>query len=465
MKSKWPQRDDLPVVLVVLDGLGDRPCLSLGGRTPLEVASTPALDELAARGANGVHVPFGPGWATSSERSHWAMFGLPELAFPGRALLEWVGEGGVPPLGTPMWHLAARRGEQVDGVMRITGRMGSQHSDIAHTLNRILQEWTEEFVVDGVSFSIESLRLGEWVLLAHGLESIEVSDSDPLFDHMHPWMLPVPLQECVIAGGRRLVEAQRTADALKAYLLGAHASLVCAGLEITVPTTKWPSIAGQPLSFLDLVGVQGAMLTSSALYRGLARTLGMREIDVAATAEDPGLGLSARVQSAIRLLGEEQRPDFIHVHTKAPDEAGHTKKPEAKIAAIEACDAAIAAFIDIIDRGDLVLAVTGDHATPSEGLLMHSGDPTPIVVVAPEQRKDSVREFGETAALSGALGSLRAADIAPLLHGLARRPFFVGHRPGASIKSALPLSPIAMPVPGAEPIYLERPQIMKESSR
>ncbi len=446
MTTVWPLRDDLPVVLVVLDGLGDRPCLALGGRTPLEVASTPVLDELAARGASGVHVPFGPGWATSSERSHWAMFGLPEMAFPGRALLEWVGLGGSPPLGTPMWHLAARRGEVAGGVMRITGRMGSQHADIAPTLNQVLQSWTDNFLVDGVYFTIVPLRLGEWVLLAHGLESIEISDTDPLFEHMHPWMLPVPLQECLWAGGSRLREAYRSAEALTEYLLGAHETLLAAGLEISVPTTKWPSVARQPLSFLDLVGVQGAMVTSSALYRGMARTLGMREVNITATAKDAALGLSARVKAAICLLGEEQRPDFIHVHTKAPDEAGHTKKPEAKIAAIEACDNAIAALIDSVDRGDLVLAVTGDHATPSEGLLLHSGDPTPFVVVAPEQRSDSVRKFGETAALSGSLGSLRAVDIAPLLHGLARRPFFVGHRPGSSIKSSLPVSPIPMPL-------------------
>jgi len=64
-----PRLDDdrLPVVLVVLDGLGDRPVPDLGGGTPSEAADTPVLDALAARGASGWHLPFGWGLAPSSE--------------------------------------------------------------------------------------------------------------------------------------------------------------------------------------------------------------------------------------------------------------------------------------------------------------------------------------------------------------------------------------------------------------
>ena len=53
----------MPAVLVILDGLGDRPIPELGGRTPSEAAETPVLDRLARRGASGWHVPFGWGRA------------------------------------------------------------------------------------------------------------------------------------------------------------------------------------------------------------------------------------------------------------------------------------------------------------------------------------------------------------------------------------------------------------------
>lgn len=443
--TPWPQRDDLPVVLVVLDGLGDRPCAALGGRTPAEVAKTPVLDELAARGANGVHVPFGPGWATSSERAHWAMFGLSDIEFPGRALLESLGTGGQPPIGTPMWHLAVRQGEATGQQMRITGRLDSADTALAADIDALLQEWSREFVHEGSRFTVEPLRHGEWILFGHGLTSREVTDTDPLFDDVHPWMLPTPWAEATHEGGERLRAAQRSSQALQDYLAGAFDLL--ADLGVFVPTTKWPSMWHRALPFRELVGVKGAMVTSSALYRGMSRLLEMTEIDIAAPPGDLAVGLHARVSAGIELLLDIEPPDFLHVHTKAPDEAGHTKNPDAKVAAIEACDAAIEPFLSLMESKDVVLAVTGDHATPSEGMLLHSGDPTPFVVCAPEQRSDAVHSFGETTALTGSLGMLRAADIAPLLHGLARRPFFIGHRPGPAHTAALPLAPEFMPIP------------------
>jgi 2,3-bisphosphoglycerate-independent phosphoglycerate mutase len=468
--TAWPHRDDLPVVLVVLDGLGDRPCASLGGRTPAEVARTPVLDELTARGASGVHVPFGPGWATSSERAHWAMFGLSDIEFPGRALLELLGVGGEPPFDAPMWHLAVRHGEVSGEQMRITGRLGSGDASTEREIESVLQRWSAQGGEADVRFTLAPLRFGEWILIGQGLSSREVTDTDPLFDNIHPWMLPLPWAESVRAGGERLFEAQRTASALQSYLQGAYQSLKDAGLGGFVPTTKWPSVWSQPLSFRELVGVKGAMIASSALYRGMARLLGMREIDVRAESGDAAAGLGARVAAAVDILEGPEPPEFMHVHTKAPDEAGHTKNPEAKVAAIEACDMALAPLLDLMDKQEIVLAVTGDHATPSEGRLLHSGDPTPLVVVAPEQRVDDVREFGETPALSGALGTMRAADIAPLLHGLARRPFFIGHRPGAVGSASLPLAPAAMPLPDSEHVHdsfmhVNIPPTMMESPR
>ncbi|HPC78288.1 MAG TPA: hypothetical protein PK811_08160, partial [bacterium] len=35
------------LLYIVLDGLGDRPCRDLNGKTPLEAAETPNMDKLA----------------------------------------------------------------------------------------------------------------------------------------------------------------------------------------------------------------------------------------------------------------------------------------------------------------------------------------------------------------------------------------------------------------------------------
>ena len=56
----------LPIVVILLDGLGDRAHEVLGGRTGNEAASTPNLDRLCGRGSCGVMYAIGPGRAPSS---------------------------------------------------------------------------------------------------------------------------------------------------------------------------------------------------------------------------------------------------------------------------------------------------------------------------------------------------------------------------------------------------------------
>ncbi len=48
-------------VLLIIDGLGDLPVPELDGKTPLEAASTPVLDHLAAGGLYGLVDPIIPG--------------------------------------------------------------------------------------------------------------------------------------------------------------------------------------------------------------------------------------------------------------------------------------------------------------------------------------------------------------------------------------------------------------------
>ena len=86
-----PVDDRRPMVLVILDGLGDRAHRELadhpGGRsqTATEAADTPVLDRLAQDGQCGVHVPLGWGRAAASEIAHWQLFGFSDVTFPGRS--------------------------------------------------------------------------------------------------------------------------------------------------------------------------------------------------------------------------------------------------------------------------------------------------------------------------------------------------------------------------------------------
>ena len=433
-----PRLDDdrMPVALVVLDGLGDRPVPELGERTPAEAAHTPVLDALARRGASGWHVPFGWGRAPASELAHWAMFGFADIPFPGRAVVEALGAGLAVPYGVAATHAALRTSVADRGLVWLTGRAARSDADDALALLESLAPVLENH---GATLQPIGAR-GEALLLLDGHPEGAVTDSDAFFEDRHPWLRPLPT---------RPVDTQ-TALVLTDLLLDARELLLThpvnavrrdRGLPaLDVLTTKWSGTRELIPTFTANAGVAGGMVTSTRLYRGLAAALEMVDLHVPPV---PGVAadLAARVDAAGTLIAEGAR--FVHVHTKATDEAGHTKQPLAKRDVIEAADAGLAALHDLADRA--VVCVTGDHATPSTGVVLHTADPTPLVVTGPDVRPDAVTAFGESHAHGGWYGTVRAAELLPLLFGHANRPVFLGHRATPAPALALPDHPEPMP--------------------
>jgi 2,3-bisphosphoglycerate-independent phosphoglycerate mutase len=165
--------DRTPMILITFDGLGDRPSDELNGQTPLEAANTPNLDELTRIGVSGIHQPFGPGRATSSERSHWAMFGQTQT-FPGRALLEATGMGISISDELPHFHLALRPAEIRDGQLHAIGRVSAEDTADCLDLFDALRVMPHE-----LNPVLHPLRNGECILESAALPSHEISDSDP----------------------------------------------------------------------------------------------------------------------------------------------------------------------------------------------------------------------------------------------------------------------------------------------
>lgn len=425
-------------MLVILDGLGDRPVPELGGLTPSEAARTPVLDELARRGACGWHVPLGWGRAPSSELSHWALFGYGEQPFPGRAVLEALGAGLDVPHAVATVHGALRTAVPDGDLLWVTGRASAADGDDAR---RLLDELGPVARDHGAEIRPLGGR-GECLLTLPRHASGAVSDSDPFFARLHPWLRPV----ATAPGG------EGTADDLTALLLAARATLAASPVNsaragrrlppLDLLTTKWAGARGPVPSFTALAGVAGGTVASGGLYRGLARLLGLRHADVPA-GDDPGAEMAARIAAGAGLIDDGSV--VVHVHTKAPDEAGHSKDPYAKRDALEAIDAGLAPLLDLAGRA--VVAVTGDHATPSTGGVLHTGDPTPFVVAGGAVRPDRVRQFGEAPARRGDLGVLAASDVLPLLLGLADRPAFLGHRTSALRTWALADHPAPLRAP------------------
>ena len=426
-------RDDrLPVVLVVLDGLGDRPVPELGGRTPSEAARTPHLDALARGGCSGWHLPFGWGSAPASELAHWAMFGFDGVPFPGRAVLEALGAGVAVPEDVAVTHAALRTSEPDGDRLWITGRAGRDDAgDAAALLDELA----------GAGLGLEPLGSGgEALLVAPDCPSGAVTDSDPFFETFHPWLRPVATAP----------EGESFAALLGSLLPAARARLVASPVNerrrarglpaLDVLTTKWSGTRTAIPDFTTRNGVAGAAVTSTRLYRGIAAALGMTPVHLPPD-DDLAADLAARLDAARSLVADGAR--FVHVHTKATDEAGHTKDPFAKRDVLERLDPGLAGLAELATGA--VVAVTGDHATPSTHGVMHAGEPTPLVVAGPTVRADDVTEFGERPAAAGWYRTVRAAELLPLLFGHANRAAFLGHRITRDPVPALADDPEPMP--------------------
>jgi 2,3-bisphosphoglycerate-independent phosphoglycerate mutase len=387
----------LPIVLVLLDGLGDRAHDVLGGRTAGEAAATPNLDTLAASGSCGLFYGVGPGRAPSSEVAHWAMLGYRLDEFPGRAVFEAIGRGQAVSEDHVFAYAALRPAEQRGDGWWLTGRPDPER-DAEQAAE--LVERCDGVEVDGLTFSLEQVWRGEAVLRISGGADERVTDTDAFFRDRHPVLRPRPL----------VPEAERTARACEHWSREVMRRL--AGERFNVITLKWFGRPHAVPSFRERHGLSGSFAAESAFLRGLGRCLGLEPIEAKLD-----LGLVAECLDA----GDT----FVYVHDKRVDEAGHTKDPQKKQRAIEELDAQLSALPT--DRA--IVCVTGDHATPASPDVIHSGDPVPLLVAGPGVRADSVTTFGELPCATGILGQLRGPDLMPVLLNAADRPLFLGSRP------------------------------------
>ncbi|RJX33687.1 MAG: 2,3-bisphosphoglycerate-independent phosphoglycerate mutase [Desulfurivibrio sp.] len=394
-------------ILVLLDGLGDRAYASLQGKTPLQAASTPHLDRLASMGCNGLFQALRPGLALPSENAHFAMFGYEQSEFPGRGYLEAAGAGLAPgPRDVALLAHFVSLAPQ-GNTLRLISHRPRATADEQQMLAALVAPYRQ----GEISVGYHRTHGLDGIVTMQGPVSAAVTDSDPL-ETDSPLVEVEPWQEA--AGDQ---QARDTAAALKAYLLWCHARLADHPLNAQRRKKGKPEINGivtqragrwrQVDSFRERWGLQGLSISSGLMYWGLAAFIGMDWQQVTDSA-DPGRDLAQRLRLA---RGQAAAYEFIHVHSKAPDVAGHSKDPFNKVAAIESLDRGLGRVIEELLDDEIVLAVTADHSTPSAGPLVHSGEPVPFTVAGPGIRRDNVFLFDEVCCAGGALGMLRGADL------------------------------------------------------
>ncbi|HEX9126447.1 MAG TPA: 2,3-bisphosphoglycerate-independent phosphoglycerate mutase [Methylomirabilota bacterium] len=378
------------IILCSLDGLGGLPRPG-SGKSELETARMPNLHALASRSACGLLRHVGPGITPGSGPGHLGLFGYDPLQHPvGRGVLEALGID---------FHLkpgdVAARGNfcTVDGEGRITDRRAGR---ISTDLCVKLCERLRKITVDGAEIVIEPVKEHRFVLILRGDGlSGAVSETDPQ-------ALGVPSLPA------RALEpaAERTAAAVNQFVERARPLLrdaTPANMVLLRGFDRQPDI---PL-FPDTFRLRAAAVAAYPMYRGLARLVGMDVLDTGPTFAD----------EIATLKRHWDRYDFFFLHYKDTDKAGEDGDFDAKVDALERFDARLP---DILALRPDVLAVSGDHSTPSI-LAAHGWQPVPALVASAYCGADHVSRFTERDCAGGALGLVPAQDLMPVLMANALR--------------------------------------------
>jgi 2,3-bisphosphoglycerate-independent phosphoglycerate mutase len=155
--------------------------------------------------------------------------------------------------------------------------------------------------------------------------------------------------------------------------------------------------------FEDIYKLNASCIAVYPMYKGVSSLVGMDVIKF--TGDRPEDEFSA-------LAKTWEEYDFSFVHVKKTDSKGEDGDFDGKVGVIEGVDNALGLVLDL--QPD-VLAITGDHSTPSQ-MRMHSWHPVPTLLWAPKTvRPDDQVEFGESSCARGGLSSFPATDLMPLM--------------------------------------------------
>lgn len=381
--------------IIIPDGCADEPQESLGGRTPLQAANIPAMDEVAATGvvgrANNVpaHLPAG------SDVANLSLLGYdPNVYFTGRAPLEAAAQG--IELAADDWAIRCNLVTVEDQIMRsfTAGHISTAEATaLLQAVQADVGEGPLEFV-PGVSYRN--------LLLFRGKHGPAPFSSETRTTPPHDLTDQSVAEDFPRGPGSDLL-----ADLMgrSCELFADHpvnAARVAAGKLPATNVWLWglgktPQLA----PFQQLHGKTGKMITAVDLLRGLAALIGWDRIEVPGATGYTDTDYAAKGRYAVDAI---PTTDIICVHVEATDEASHEGDVAAKIKALEAIDThVVRPLLEALKaQGDYRILVSPDHPTPVR-TKTHSHGAVPLCIAGHGITPDAHTTYDEPTADASAL--------------------------------------------------------------
>jgi 2,3-bisphosphoglycerate-independent phosphoglycerate mutase len=359
--------------LVLLgDGMADEPLDALDGKTPLEYASTPNMDKLAAAGEIGLAETVPEGFHPGSDVANLSVFGYdPAECYSGRSPLEAASMNVA--LGP---NDVAFRLNLVD-IIHHYGKLYMADFAAGHIsteeAQQIIATLQEELGSDAFEFypGVSYRHLMVWrngkdqlrFVPPHDIINQSIEDKMPEGD-----------------GAEELIHLMNTAQ----MILNTHPVNIKRRNEGKAPASSiwlWGhGKAPQMETYQQKFGLTGAVISAVDLIKGIGIYAGLEVINVPGATGYIDTNYLGKAEAAIEALS---RHDFVYLHVEAPDEAGHSGDLQEKIKAIELFDEqVVGTILNRADQlGEFRLMVLPDHPTPVE-LRTHTPDPVPYILYA-----------------------------------------------------------------------------------
>ena len=381
-------------IVVLGDGMADEPLECLGGRTPLECASTPTMDALASKGELGLAKTVPASMKPGSDVANLAVLGYnPEENYSGRSPLEALSVGVKMESDDVIFrcNIVTLTEEEPYAEKKIldhsSGEISTEEADILmdaireHFNNAQFQFYT------GTSYR----HITVW-------KQGKVLDMEQPHDHLGQVIGAYLPKE---AAFRKMMEESFE-------ILNNHpVNLKRASEGKNKANSLWFWGAGTKPSLPDFKeknGVKGAMISAVDLLKGIAVGSNMQVVEVPGANGSLHTNYEGKAEAAVKAVLEDGC-DFVYVHVEAPDEMGHQGSVENKIKAIEYLDSrVISAIKDKMDASgeDYRMLIMPDHPTPIR-CRTHTSDPVPYIIYDNRKEQQKTASYTEKAAAAAGI--------------------------------------------------------------
>lgn len=361
-------------IVLLCDGLADRPIPELGNKTIIESANIPNINRIVENGILGYIQTTPTGMAPGSDICNLSIFGYnPAIHYTGRSPLEACSMG----IELNKNDIAFRC-NTVTITNNIMESFTAHHIEERHVEN-IINALNKEFKKDGIEFY---KGVGYRNLMV-----IRDTDIAPI---------TTPPHDITDKNITNYFPSGKGGDKLLNIMQKATDIAFNGSIDVGKATNIWLWGHGRKPtlpSFYSLYGVRGAIISAVDLIKGIGVCADMDIIKVPNITGFTDTNFKGKAEYAIKAL---EKYDYVFIHVEAPDEAGHLGSVEEKTKSIELIDREMIPIIEngLIKYDKYRLLITPDHATPIE-IKTHSDEKVPAIMFGSNIKPDENKKYSE----------------------------------------------------------------------